>query len=261
MSHDNAFERGNHGVKSNNPPGPIEYAQSVIDELNAWLSEHPVIQSEDEARDAKPLIDRAKAALVDIETERTRLVAPLNIQVSTINMEHKKYHNTDRTKPGLFDKVLGACLQRINAFMLIEEAKRRREAENARLLAEAAEKAAREAEAREKEVHEDASLGIVGSDVAKATAEADAAFHDYERASRFARLADKETKVKIGGGFGRSISIRDKEVLIVKDWTKAIVSTGLTDGIRDAILTAARNFRREYGELPDGIEITKERSV
>lgn len=248
-------------TNTNNPPGPIEYAQSVIDELNEWLSEHPVIQSEDEARDAKPLIDRAKAALVDIETERTRLVAPLNIQVSTINMEHKRYHNTDRTKPGLFDKVLAAVNQRIQAFLLIEEARKRREAENARLLAEAAEKAAREAEAREKEIHEDASMGVAGLDLGQATEEADRAFADFQHASRFAARAEKDTKVKIGGGFGRSITIKDKEVLIVKDWQKAIVSTGLTDGIRDAILTAARNFRREYGELPDGIEITKERTV
>ncbi len=246
---------------SNNPPSPIEYAQSVIDELNGWLSEHPVIQSEDEAREAKPLIDRARAALVEIETERNKQVAPLNVQVSMINLEHKKYHNTDKTKPGLFDKVLGAVLQRINAFMLIEEAKRRKEAENARLLAEAAEKAAREAEAREKEVHEDASMGVAGLDLGQATEEADRAFGDFQQASRFAALAQKNAKVKIGGGFGRSISIRDREVLIVTDWKRAIDQLGLTDQIKESILTSARNYRREYGCLPEGIEITKERTV
>jgi hypothetical protein len=247
--------------KSNNPPGPIEFAQSVIDELATYMANNPVIETEDQARDAKALIDRARAALVEIEVQRTLQVMPLNDKIAEINAEHKRYHNKDKGKPGLFDKVLGVLMQRVQAFMLVEEARRKREAEDARILAEASEKAAREAEAREKEIHEDASQGVVGLDVAEATATADAAFSDFQQASRFAVRAEKETRVKIGGGFGKSLSIRNKEVLIVKDWRAAIVNTGLTDGIRDAILTAARNFRSEYGELPAGVESTQERSL
>jgi hypothetical protein len=246
---------------TNNPPGPIEYAQSVIDEVAAWLANHPVIQTEEEARGAKVYIDRGVAALAEIEIQRVKLVAPLNEQVAAINGEHKRYHNTDKAKPGLFDKVLNALKGRVQAFMLAEEARRKKDAEDARLLAEAAEKAAREAEAREKEVHDDASQGILGLDVQEATRDADAAFADFQKASRFAALAERETKVKVGGGFGKSLSIRKREVLVVKDWHKAIVSVGLTEGIADAILTAARNYRNEYGELPPGIESTQERTL
>jgi hypothetical protein len=248
-------------TKTNNPPGPIPFAQSVIDELATWMANHPVVQTEDEARDAKVLIDRARAALVEIEVQRTLQVMPLNDKIAEINAEHKRYHNKDKAKPGLFDKVLGVLMQRVHAFMLVEEARRKREAEDARILAEAAEKAAREAEARERQALDNASVGEVGIDVVAATEEADAAFNDFKTASRFAVRAEKETKVKIGGGFGKSLSIRNKEVLIVKDWRAAIVNTGLTDGIRDAILTAARNFRSEYGELPAGVESTQERSL
>jgi hypothetical protein len=248
-------------TKSNNPPSPIEFAQSVIDELATFMANHPVIQSEDEARQAKVYIDRAVAALAEIEIERVRMVAPLNEQVAKINADHKHYHNQDKSKPGLFDKVLALLKQRVQAFMMIEEARRKREAEEAKKAAEEAEKLAREAEAREKEALENAAVGEIGVDVVALTEEADAAFTGFQAASRFAVRAEKETKVKIGGGFGKSLSIRNKEVLIVKDWRQAIVSVGLTDGIRDAILTAARNYRSEYHELPAGIESTQERSL
>jgi hypothetical protein len=248
-------------TNTNNPPSPIEFAQSVIDELATFLANHPVIESENDARAAKVHIDRARAAFVDIEAERVKMVTPLNDEVARINAEHKRYHNNDKHKPGLFDKLLMALVARVQSFMLIEEARRKREAEHARLLAEAAEKAAREAEAREKEVHENAAVGEVGLDIQEATTEADVAFSDFQRASRFAAHAEKASKVKIGGGFGRSLSIKDKEVLIVKDWKLAIDKVGLTDNISDAILTAARNYRQEYGELPPGIEITYERKV
>jgi HPt (histidine-containing phosphotransfer) domain-containing protein len=246
--------------RTNNPPGPIEFAQSVIDELATWMCNHPVVETEDDARAAKVLIDRARAALVDIEVQRVKLVSPLNEKVAQINADHKHYHNIDKGRPGLFDKILSALMARIQSFMLIEEARKKREAEEARKAAEEAERLAREAEAKEKEALDDASQGVF-TDVAQATTEADGAFADFQRASRFAKLAEKETKVKVSGGFGRSLSIKNKEILTVKDWRQAIVSLGLTDGIRDAILTAARNYRQEYGELPPGIEATHERKI
>lgn len=249
------------GNNGNNPPSPIEFAQSVIDELATWMCNHPVIESEDEARIAKLHIDRARAALVDIEVERVKQVTPLNDEVAKINAEHKRYHNNDKSKPGLFDKVLMALVARVQSFMLVEEARRKREAEHARLLAEAAEKAAREAEAREKEIHEDASAGLCDLDIQEATIQADQAFEDYQRASRFAKLAEKETKVRVAGGFGRSLSIKDKEILVVRDWKLAIDKIGLTDNIRHAILSGARNYRQHYGEMPPGIEVTYERKV
>jgi hypothetical protein len=248
-------------TNTNNPPSPIEFARSVVDELATFMAHHPVIETEEDARGIKVYIDRARAAFIDIEVERVTMVTPLNDEVAKINGEHKRYHNNDKSKPGLFDKILMAAIARVQSFMLIEEARRKREADVALQLAREAEQKAREAEAREKEVHENAAVGEIGLDIQDATVAADSAFDDFKRASRFAKLAEKETKVRIGGGFGRSLSIKDKEVLIVKDWKLAIDKVGLTDNIRDAILTAARNYRQEYGELPPGIELTHERKV
>ena len=47
-------------IGSNNPPTPIDYAQDTTKALSDFLLDHPVIQTEAEARDAKLHLDRAK---------------------------------------------------------------------------------------------------------------------------------------------------------------------------------------------------------
>src|ERR1700744_2579294 len=81
--------RSRTSIGGNNPPGPLEMAESIMQVLSDWMAEHPVIQNEEEARAAKPLIDRAKAAMDEIEAERDGKVRPLNEQVSQINAEYK----------------------------------------------------------------------------------------------------------------------------------------------------------------------------
>jgi len=244
----------------NSPPSPIEFAQSVMDDVNAFLSEHPTIQTEDEARAAKPYLDRAKAALEDIERERDRLVRPLNEQVSNINSKYKAYHNIDAKKPGLFDKILIELKARLAAHMIREEEKRRKEAEEAQRAKEEAERIAREAEAREAEALENAKLGEV-VDVAAATKAADEAFNEYQRQSRFAERAEAESKVRVGGGFGRTATLRNAETLHLESYNRAIKAIGPHDGIRDAILSAAREYRKVHGHLPDGVTATTERKL
>jgi len=246
--------------QSNNPPSPIEFAQTVIDELNVWLGDNPIVENEDQARALKPMIDRTRAALVDIEETRMKLVTPLNQQVSSINADHKQYHNADKKgTPGIFDKVLFEALRRVQSFMIREEERRRKEADAALQLAREAEQKAREAEAREKEVHEDASMGVVGLSVQDATKAADTAFSDFKRASRFAELAERETKVKIAGGFSRSLSIKNKEILEITDAAKILSIIGLTARLKECIYTEARAFKKEWGEWPDGISVKTER--
>jgi hypothetical protein len=244
----------------NAPPSPIDYAQSVIDEINAWLADHPTIETEDDARAAKPFLDRAKASLEEVEAERDSKVRPLNEQVSAINVKYKALHNTDAKKPGLFDKIVIELKARVAAFMIREEQRRIREAELARLAQEEAERLAREAEAKEAEALANAKAGEV-IDVAEVTKQADAAFEEFERQSRFAARAERDTKVKIGGGFGKTASLRDAETLHLDSYSLALKAIGPNDKVRDAILSAARDYRKLHGELPTGVRATYERKL
>ena len=238
---------------SNNPPDMTVTLGEVVIQLNSWLADHPVISTEDEARDAKVLIDRAKLGIKDLEDERDRKVRPLNNQVAEINA----YYRPAKT---LAEKVLNEIRRRITDFIAKEEAKRIKIAEEARKLAEAAERQAREAEEREKQASQDADIGVV-VDVAQSVAEADEKFTEYQAASRKAALAEREAKVKIGGGFTRSLSLRTKESLIVKDAISAINAIGMTPDIEAAIIKGARAFRSMHGELPNGVESIMERSA
>lgn len=248
-------------VGDNNPPGPIEMAESIMQSLSVWMADHPVIQTEEEARAAKPLIDRAKAAMEELEAERDGKVRPLNDKVAEINAEYKAVHNTDPKRPGTFNKIFNELKARVADYLRKEEQKRLAAAAEARRIQEEAERQAREAEAREREALENASAGEVGIDVASVTKEADEAFSTFERQSRFADRAERDTKVKLGGGFGSAVTLRTGETLHVEDALKAIVILGATDRICEAILTEARAYRKANGRLPDGVSSTTERKL
>jgi len=248
-------------VGGNNPPGPLEMAESIMQTLSDWMKDHPVIDTEEDARAAKPLIDRAKAAMDELETERDGKVRPLNEEVAKINAEYKALHNTDPKKPGTFNKVFNELKFRVAEFLRKEEQKRLAAAAEARRIQEEAERQAREAEAREREALENAGAGEADVDVAAVTKQADEAFSTYERQSRFAERAERDTKVKLGGGFAGAVSLRSTEVLQVDDALKAIVIIGTTERIREAILTEARAYRKANGRLPDGVSATTERKL
>lgn len=248
-------------IGDNNPPGIIDHAQSVIDDINAWLMDHPTIENDDQARGAKPFLDRAKAAFEEIESERDSKVRPLNEQVAAINQQYKSLHNTDAKKPGRFDRVVIELKARLAAFMVREEEKRRQALEAARKAKEEAERIAREAEAAEREAMQNAAAGELDVDVAAVTAQADEQFQKFESASRFADLAEKDAKVKIGGGFRQSASLRTVETLHLDSYGRAIKAIGKNEKIEAAILSAARDYRKEHGVLPDGVSATTERKL
>lgn len=249
-------------IGSNNPPSPIEHAQSVIDDINAWLSDHPTIETEDDARAAKPFLDRAKASLEEVEAERDSKVRPLNETVDAINAKYKALHNADKKskKPGVFDKIVGELKSRVAAFMVKEEQRRAREAEVARQAQEEAERLAREAEAKEAEAIANAKAGEV-VDVAEVTTQTDQAFEEFERQSRFAARAEKDTKVKIGGGFDRNVALRTVETLHLDSYGLALKAIGRNEKIAEAILSCAREYRKVHGELPPGVRATTERKL
>ena len=238
----------------------ITRAAPVIEDLRTWLRANPVIVCDTESRAAKAVADRVAAALAAVEAERDGKVRPLNEQVRAINAEYHALHNTNSGKPGLWDKMLAELRRRMTTFARAEEERRHKAAEAARIAAEHAKRLALEAEAREREAIEDAGFGVE-TDAATATATADAAFAQARRAKNVALRAERDTKVRIVGGAGSAVSLRNKETLAVADWRAAIEEMGLTVGIADAILTAARSYRKALGELPAGITATIERSL
>lgn len=251
-------------IGHNQPPGAIELAGPAIEVLRAFLADNPVIGNEDEARKAKAILDRTIAALKGIDDERKSKVDPLNAQVKEVNTSYHKWHNAG-IKSGIWDKLLAELRSRMTAFARAEEVRRIAAAEAARKAAEEAERKAREAEVREREAAEDAALGVC-TDIAAATQEADDAFAQFKRASREAQRAERDSHVRIGGGFGRVSTLRNKEILTVTAWKAAIEEMADDEGripgnIADAILIAARAHRKAFDRLPAGISQSFDRSL
>lgn len=243
-------------IGHNRPPGMIDAAEGISAAVRSWMEDHPVVDSGETAKEAKLQIDRAKLCLLDMEAERERKVKPLNAQVREIN---------DSYKPA--KTILGAIVleinRRITDFLAKEEAKRIKIAQEARKKAEEAERLAREAEQRERDAIDDAKVGAI-VDVASQSAEADAAFAEYQRSARQADVAERDSRVKIGGGFTRALSLRNKETLVITNAISAIntiCKLGIPSDLEAAILKSARAYRSVYGELPPGIESKIERSV
>lgn len=246
-------------IGHNNPPSAIDLARDTINALSDWMKGNPVIQSEAQAREAKLLIDRAKVSLDEIENERNNLVRPLNERVSAINDKFKALHNTDKKRPGTYDRIFAELKARVAAYLVAEEERRQKEAAEAAAKAAEAERLAREAEAREQEIIENAKAGELDGDVGAATREADEAFADYERESRFAARAERAAKVRIGGGLGRASTLRTVEILHLDSYSLALKAIGPQPKIEEAILSCAREYRKTHGHLPGGVSATTER--
>jgi hypothetical protein len=97
--------------------------------------------------------------------------------------------------------------------------------------------------------------------VVAATIEADQAFSRFEKLDRAKEIAAKDSKVRISGGYGRALSLRTIEVLHVDDAAKALAAMGLTEDLRQALLTEARAYRKTTGNLPEGITATTEQKL
>ena len=240
-------------IGANNPPSAIKMARDQWKAINVFLTDHPAIVGEDDARQAKLFLDRGKAAIADLEAARKAKADPLYTAWNAVN-------DAFRPAKTALDKIVALVAERLTVFIKAEEARRLAEAAEARRLAEEAERIAREAEAREKEAMENASVGEI-VDVGAATEEADAAFDAFKRANRQAAIAEIDSHVKIGGGFTRAAGLRKKTTLVLDDATKAIAALGVTDDIRDGILKSARAYKALHKKLPDGVSETEERTL
>ncbi len=241
-------------IGHNKPPEMLETAKEVARSISEYMADNPIVPDEESARKMKLQVDRAKLCLKDLDDERDSKVRPLNEQVSAINSEYRAPRNV---LTSLGTEMLG----RIQVFVQAEEAKRAEIFRELERRAAEAELAAKEAERIERERLDDASKGEIGIDVAEVIANADEAFDEFTKAKREAILAQKETHVKIGGGFTRAISLREKETLHVEQPFVAIMMLGITPDIEAAILKSARAWRKINGKLPDGIISTVEKHM
>lgn len=249
------------GAGHNQPPETIDFAHETMRALSDWMKDRPVIENEDDAREAKLLLDRAKNIAGELEAERDKLVRPLNDKIDTINAKYKTVHNKDTKKPGLLDRVVNELKARLSAFLQAEEDRRIAAAEAAQRARDEAERVAREAEQREREAIDNAAKGELGVDVTQVVVEADNRFAEFQKADREAARAERDSHVKLGGGFGRAAALRTKETLVLVSYAKAIKTIGPNEKIREAILSAARDYRKEKGYLPEGVEAELARAL
>jgi hypothetical protein len=235
-------------------PTPLQFAKTAMDMMARFLNDNPIIGDEAAARAAKGHVDTARGLLAGLETERDGKVRPLNKQVDEINGTYKAV-----TAP--FKKVLADISKRLTDYALALEAEHERVAAEARRKAEEAIAAAREAERIEQEARDNAAQGEFDTNLAEHTVAADEAFRVAQRANRQAAVAERETKVKIGGGTGRSLGLRTQINLTLDDPIKAIVAMGVSEKTRESILSDARAYRKLNGAWPAGVTATTDRSV
>src|SRR5262249_38407811 len=118
-------------IGHNKPPGMIESANGVADDINKWLMDNPVVETELQARVAKVKIDRAKLCLKDLKDERDAQVAPLRASITELDQRYKAPSST-------LSGVLEHCELRLGEFIRAETRRREEAAERARQEAEAA---------------------------------------------------------------------------------------------------------------------------
>lgn len=245
-------------IGHNNPPSSIDFAREAMADLNTFLSDTPVIQTIEQAKEGALYVERTRKTIADMEDERKRTVAPLNEQVKQINESYRSVRDP-------LDNVLSELRRRLTDYTAREEAKRIREAEIARQAAAAAELEARRAEEAEREAKAGATFGEV-TDIAAAVVQADQAFSRFTQADREASLAEHNTSVRLPSQLGgKALSLRTKETLHLDNPTKAIDQIwtvyGISEPLREAILSAARAYRKETGRLPDGVRSENTRSI
>lgn len=241
-------------IGDNKPPSVLDFGRDTIADMAVWLDNNPVVDREEIARDGKLQVDRVKSCIQDIETERRGMTDPLNQRVKEINGKYSLVREP-------LQQVMDQIKSRLDDFIRAEQQKRLKAAEEARKALEEAERKAREAEQAEQEAIEEANQGVADTGVMDKTLEANKSFAEYEAAQRAAARAEKDVDVKIGGGFRRALSQRTKEVLTLSDWKAAIEEMGVTDKIREAVLSSAREYRKVFGDLPEGIIRTEEQVI
>ena len=249
------FGDDRHAIGGNLPPSPIDFARETFDALSKFLLEHPAIVDGNAATEAKLFLDRAIASQKDVEDARDRKADPIYARWKAVREPYAA--PIEKLK-----KLIGELKTRMTAWALKEEAKRKAEAAEAARKAEEARQAALAAEAAEREAIDNAAVGDLEADVGQAVSKADTAFEQAQRADRAATVAERNSRVRIGGGFsGRAASLKRSYAYVVDDAPKAIVALWPNEDIRAAIEKAARAYDRVHDIVPDGVRKIEERKI
>ncbi|MFG1429369.1 hypothetical protein [Roseixanthobacter glucoisosaccharinicivorans] len=237
----------------NNPPEPTPYELSkaeieeLVEEAKGWLDGEPVKDQAvaDKIGLLKGLLRKARQTA---DGRRKEEVKPLDDAKAEIQARYNALiGDTKKDGKGIAilaeeycDKALEPFLKALAAEKEAKVKAAREEAEKAAAAAQEAIRAAREADFATQEA-------------------AEALLRDAKKAETAANRAEKDT-ARVAGA-GRSIGLRSSEVLHVTDAIAALRDVGLTDGVKAALLTAAREYRVEWGRLPAGVTATTERGL
>ena len=231
----------------NIPPSQIEFAGETAGFLSDWLKEHPVVETEEDAREAKLHEDRAFLCKKDAEDEQKREKLPYREKIKEIDNKYGPVLEQ-------LTKLLTILKERSRDYLKRQEAERQRRIAEARKKAEEAEQAAREAEEREREAIDDARVGAE-SDIGAVIKNADEKFKQFQQAERALAYVEAE-KVRLPSDLGRRTTtlgtLRQRE-LIVTDPMKALSIMGWSERLLEALGTDARLYKRKHGRFPDGV--------
>ena len=239
---------------------PMEIAAPAREALVLWMGAHPVVTCQEEANAAGALIDRARRTLADLEADRDAAVRPLNERVKAINASFREPRE-------ILERLMAEVDGRAKAWMRAEEERREKAAAEARAKAAEAERIAREALEREEEARADAGVGDCDAPVAEAIAETDARIAEAARLKRDAARAERESPVRMSGGIGRAMGLREKRSLRIVSLGVLLRDLQMTEEVREEFLAGALRllkkqiaaYRTLNGRLPEGVSESVER--
>jgi len=233
-------------VAGDNAPDTLSLARITFADLNTFAINNPVIQTHEQAKAAAKLEEIARGSLSELKRERLGKTKPLKDEAKEIEATYAKASDP-------LEAILATVKGRKDAFLRAEEAKRAAEADRVRREAEAAQEASREAQRRLAEQEANAQAGEIGLDMGFAILEARAVQEAALRLSRQAKIAERDTTVRIATGSGRAQGLRTEIVLHLDNAISAILAMGTTDKIRDAILSEARAYHATNKVWPKGV--------
>jgi hypothetical protein len=243
-------------IGGNKGPDMAGTAAMTTADMSAWLAETPVIETAEQAKEAKTWVDRGVLCVKDLDDERKTKTDPLNVEL-------KRIHDYYRGPRELLQRVVEELKYRLSYFIRAEEIRRAKIASEAAERVRASEEAARAAELREHQAMVEASGGVLGVDIAAVAHDADTAFAEFKKAERQAKVAEREAHVRISDDVGmrRAVSMREYDVIVVTDAFAFIKEVGVPHDIEEAMRKVARAFKKVHGRWPAGVEVHTERKI
>lgn len=244
----------------NKPPrDALVAADQALKAAEALISKIPQAKSQEQADEIAAGIRAVQHAEDQLEADRDARVRPLNARVKAINDEYA-------TPKSAFTIIIAKLKTITRMWLITLDEKRKAEAEKLRKEAEEAQRRAEEAQAeaaREAERAEDGDVTEGPLRPVEAARDAQQATLEARKAEARAAAVEKASVTAGGGGAGRAVGLRWKEVVSIKtkqDAIKVVTNIGLEDPkLIEALIMAARRYEKKYKRWPVGISVEKER--